>query len=110
MDGAIDVRLSALRRGPGDPRDARVRTAPIRYDPREDEDDEWDASPTAIAGGEEALRIAYAAVPYACADWGLRRMRFDPPRSCLEVEDGLGGTYHQCVDPREDRYTVEAPG
>lgn len=88
-----------------------LRTAPIRQDTREDEDDEWDQSPTAIAGGAEALRIAYDAVPYACADWGLRRMRFDPfLKTCLEYEDGLGGIYHQCVDPSEDRYTVEGPG
>jgi len=87
-----------------------LRTAPIGYNFREDESQEWYSSPATVAVEEEALRIAHAAVPYACADWGLRRMRFDPYRTCLEYEDGLGGTLLKCVDASEDRYTVEGPG
>ncbi len=93
-----------------------LRTAPIDLDFRDDEradHERWRASPATAAVRAEHLRLAAEAVPNACSEWGLRRMRFDPDAHdgpCVEFDDALGGTYRLCARREPTEYHVERPG
>lgn len=93
-----------------------LRTVPIDFDfHRDDPDRDHDErpSPVAFAYREEALRIAEEAAPYACTDWGIRRMRFDRwdhHGPCVEFDDAVGGTYRMCARTSYAQYHEESPG
>lgn len=78
-----------------------LRTVPIWLDLRDDEaEDGWGLSPGAAAVRAEGLRLAAEEVPYACFDWGLQRMRFEPEDvdgPCVTYDDGAGARYKVCA-------------
>lgn len=92
-----------------------LRTVPIQLDLHDDErdgDERWRPRPdTAVYA--ESLRLAAESVPYACTEWGLRRMRFDPAPyegPCVEFDDANGGTHVVCARRPDTTYHVERPG
>lgn len=93
-----------------------LRTVPIDFNFDRDDPDyyyEDDPSPATVAFHDEAFRLAEEAVPYACTDWGLRRMRFDRwgyRGPCVEFDDALGGSYRMCARMAFAQYDEEPPG
>ena len=79
-----------------------LRTVPIDVDLRDDEERAYGPrrSPAAEAARAEGLALAAGAVPYACNDWGLQRMHFEPDHEygpCVDYDDGYGVRYEVCA-------------
>ncbi len=79
-----------------------LRTAPIDLDLRYEEERTYGPrrSPAAETARAEGLALAAEAVPYACNDWGLQRMRFVAEQEngpCVDYDDGYGVRYEVCA-------------
>lgn len=79
-----------------------LRNVPIDVDLRDEEERAYGPrrSPAAELARAEGLANAAEAVPYACNDWGLQRMRFEPEQEngpCVDYDDGYGIRYEVCA-------------